>query len=158
MKILTAIILSLISVFVYGQNNQSLKLTDTKENVVASAIDGSWKSRTAKNEHSIDFVKDAGVLKIISKNFYKDFQNLKIYHAGYVKFVKSNNTKVHPFILTELNGNPHFVYFREKDGNPFGDAESFILFIAVGESKEKDRLFIGGDFNNQGFAEYERTK
>ena len=36
----------------------------------------------------------------------------------------------HPFILVAHKGNPYVVYFRARDGNPMGDAESFNLILA----------------------------
>jgi hypothetical protein len=47
---------------------------------------------------------------------------------------------------------------REKNGNPMGDGESFNLVIAPAKEKGQDLLFIGGDFNNQAFAAFERAK
>jgi hypothetical protein len=71
--------------------------------------------------------------------------------------MKRNKT-VHAFILIEMKGNPHVVYFRERDGDPLGDAESFNVMLAVAKDKPSDLLFIGGDFNNQPFTAYERSE
>ena len=154
MKKLGTVLLLLITVLGYSQNDAVLKLTETKENVVASAIDGSWKPKDTKREFTIEFTKNVDVLKMLSKKYYKDFTSYKIYHAGYMVIREKDKTTTHPFILTSIDGNPHLVFFRERDGNPIGDAESFILFIA--RTKEGDRLFTGGDFNNESFVEYER--
>lgn len=154
MKKLSTILLLLITVLGYSQNEAVLKLTETKENVVASAIDGSWKPKDVEREFTIEFTKNIDVLKMLSKKYYKDFTSYKIYYAGYMAIREKDKTTTHPFILTSIDGNPHLVFFRERDGNPIGDAESFILFIA--RTKEGDRLFTGGDFNNESFVEYER--
>ncbi len=154
MKILNTIILLLITVLAYGQNDKLLKLIDTKENVVASAIDGSWRPKQKESKFTLEFTSDAEVLKLISKTYYKDFLSYKIYHAGYLKINEKDKSTTHPFLLTEINGNPQLVFFRERNNNPIGDAESFILFIA--RTKTSDRLFTGGDFNNESFVEYER--
>ena len=154
MKKLSTVLLLLITVLGYSQNDAVLKLTETKENVVASAIDGSWKPKDAEREFTIEFTKNVDVLKMLSKKYYKDFTAYKIYHAGYMKINEKGKTTTHPFLLTSIDGNPHLVFFRERDGNPIGDAESFILFIA--RTKDGDRLFTGGDFNNESFVEYER--
>ncbi|WP_026976847.1 hypothetical protein [Flavobacterium tegetincola] len=156
MKIVTTIMLSLISVLVYAQKDEVLTLTLTKENVVASAIDGHWKPKSEESKFTLEFTNDVGVLKIISKKYYKDFTSYQIYHAGYMKINEKGKITTHPYIVTNINGNPHLVFFRERDGNPIGDAESFILFIA--RTKDGDRLFTGGDFNNESFVEYERME
>ena len=54
----------------------------------------------------------------------------------------------------ELPGHWCFQYFREANGDPRGDAESFNLILAPGKETQNDLLFIGGDFDNQPFAEY----
>ena len=63
---------------------------------------------------------------------------------------------VHPFLLIAVHGNPHVLYFRERDGDPMGDGESFNLVLAPAREPASDLLFIGGDFNNQPFAAYDR--
>lgn len=142
--------------FGYSQNDAVLKITETKENVVASAIDGSWKPKDEERKFTIEFTKNVEVLKILSKKYFKDFTSYKIYHAGYMTINEKGKSTTHPFILTTIDGNPHLVFFRERNGDPIGDAESFILFIA--RTKNGDRLFTGGDFNNESFVEYERIK
>lgn len=154
MKVVTTMMLSLISFLAYAQNEEILTLTLTKENVVASAIDGSWKPKDEERKFTVEFTKNLEVLKILSKKYYKDFTSYKIYHAGYMKINEKGKSTTHPFIVTNINGNPHLFFFRERDCNPIGDAESFILFIA--RSEKGDRLFTGGDFNNESFVEYER--
>ena len=143
-----------LTVNVYSQNDSILKYTFNEENVVASAIDGSWKSE--KTGNSFICIKDTTVLKLIPKKYYKYFTDKIIYHAGFLVFEKQ--TKKLPFILIENSGNPHLVYFREKNNVPLGDAESFNLFIAKGETRKEDTLYIGGDSNNQTFQEFLRTE
>ena len=61
-----------------------------------------------------------------------------------------------PFVLTELNGNPHIVYYRGP--LDYLDGESFNVMLAKSDvSKSNDILFIGGDFNNQGFSAWKRN-
>jgi hypothetical protein len=74
--------------------------------------------------------------------------------AGIMKSGKND----YPFILIEHKGNPHIVIFREWDGDPVGDAESFNVMLAVAENTSNDLLFIGGDFNNQPFYALERAE
>ena len=54
-----------LTVNVYSQNDSILKYTFNEENVVASAIDGSWKSE--KTGNSFICIKDTTVLKLIPK-------------------------------------------------------------------------------------------
>lgn len=157
-KILATIFFFSITKFAFGQGEKILKCLNNEQNVVASVIDGHWKEKKVKYDYQFKFSNDTTVLKIISKKYYKMLSNYKIYHAGYMEFKNGDQVKIHPYFLTEMNGNPHLMYFRERDGNPIGDAESFNLFIAKGESRKDDRLFVGGDFNNQPFFEFERTK
>ena len=82
----------------------------------------------------------------------KALDGKSIFMAG----IMTRKEKEHPFVLIEMNGNPHLVYFRERDGDPYGDAESFILSIAPGHASAADLLFIGGDFNNQPFDAWHR--
>jgi hypothetical protein len=72
--------------------------------------------------------------------------------------IMTRHNKDYPFILTQLFGSPHIVYFRERDGDPMGDSESFNVMLAPAENKTNDLLFIGGDFNNQPFKAYERKQ
>jgi hypothetical protein len=79
---------------------------------------------------------------------------LHVYAMGWM----TAREKKHPFFLTALNGNPHVVYFRERGGDPLGDAESFNVMLAVAEDRKDDLLFFGGDFNNQPFTALGRVK
>ncbi|MCH2193248.1 hypothetical protein [Kordia sp.] len=140
----------------YSQNETPFKCIYDKENVVASAIDGTWKHE--KDDVTIMFKKDTSILSLIPEKFNKDFAGEVIYHAGFMTiFMKGKELKV-PFILITNHGNPHMVFFRDRQGDPYGDAESFNLFVAKGKTKETDRLFVGGDFNNQEFRELVRIE
>ncbi|MEO5911320.1 MAG: hypothetical protein ABIP95_10555, partial [Pelobium sp.] len=107
-----------------------------------------------ERKFTLEFTNDVEVLKVLSKKYYKDFLPYKIYHAGYLKINEKGKITTYPYLLTNIDGNPHLVFFRERNGDPIGDSESFILFIA--RTKTGDRLFKGGDFNNESFVEYER--
>ena len=61
-----------------------------------------------------------------------------------------------PFFLTSLYGTPRVVWFRPRNGDPFGDVESFNVMLARGTERGDDLLFRGGDFNNQPFTAYKR--
>ena len=62
------------------------------------------------------------------------------------------------FILITHRGNATVVYFRERDGDPMGDGESFIVMLAPAKDRAKDLLLTGGDFNNQPFSAFERAR
>jgi len=136
-----------------------LKVTPDKNNVVSSRLEGRWEVNAAINTRLgghrggvLEFKADRKVVDTIPEKYEKFLAGKAIYMAGTVKW----NETVHPFILIELKGNPHVVYFRERDGDPLGDAESFNVMLAVAKDKPNDLLFVGGDFNNQPFAAYER--
>ena len=154
MKItITAYFLLFLTLNIYSQHNDVLQYTFNEENVIAGALDGSWKS--TETENVISFQKDTEVLKIIPTKFNEFLETKIIYHAGYLMF---NDDKKLAFVLIENAGNPHILYFREKGNDPLGDAESFNLFIATKETKNEDKLYIGGDSNNQAFEEFIRIR
>lgn len=147
-----------------------LKITPEKENVVASRLIGSWEmdakltirlrgelSRSGGESlrlRTFIFKSDASIVEKIPERYEKFLSEKRIYLAG----IMSGAGTEYPFILIEHNGNPHLVYFRERDGDPLGDGESFNLFIARAKETKNDLLFIGGDFNNQPFDAYHRAE
>ncbi len=134
-----------------------------KENVVSSRLIGKWKTHASLSarlrgrpvrKETIMFAQDNSVAAKVPARYAEFLKNKQIYLAG----IMTRNQKTYPFILSEHNGNPHLFYFRERDGDPMGDGESFNLVIAPAREKNRDLLFIGGDFNNQPFSAFERTK
>jgi hypothetical protein len=140
-----------------------------KENVVSSRLEGKWRPQAALTKRltgkskspqgeapsgSLSFKSVPSVAQKIPTKYKKFLQNKQIYMAG----MMSRRGKANPFILIEHRGNPHIVYFRERGGDPMGDAESFNVILAVAKDKANDLLFIGGDFNNQPFSAYERVE
>jgi hypothetical protein len=134
-----------------------------KENVVASRLIGTWKTHAALSarlrgttvrEVTMVFTEDASIAAKVPGEYADFLKTKQVYLAG----MMTRNEKAYPFILTEYNGNPYLFYFREKNGKPMGDGESFNLVIAPAKEKGQDLLFIGGDFNNQAFAAFERAK
>ncbi|WP_298516644.1 hypothetical protein [uncultured Kordia sp.] len=138
----------------YSQTEPALTYTYNKENVVASAIDGTWKNE--EKNFQIAFQKDVSALSLIPEMFLEELSKYPIYHAGFLTYPEKEKEMKVPFLLTTIHGNPHVIFFRGKGEDPYGDSESFNLFIAKGKTKETDRLFIGGDFNNQEFRELVR--
>ncbi len=158
MKKLFIIILVSFIIFTntYAQQVKLLKYSYNKENVVASAIEGKWKS--TKKGYRYTFIPDSTVLKNISKKWFEYLKDKTIYYAGYYSDKKRRQQKKYPFILIGLNGNPHLVYFREMYNDPVGDAESFNLFIVKGKTKDEDILYVGGDFNSGALRPYVRVE
>tara|TARA_R110002051_G_C8418097_1_gene451301 strand:- start:90 stop:566 length:477 start_codon:yes stop_codon:yes gene_type:complete len=142
---------------IFGQNDAHLNYSYNEENVVANAIDGTWKSK--KSAIEISFQKDTTVLGILPDKHHTFLSNKVIYHAGYMKIGNKNGKKVNTlFVLTEHNGNPYLIYYRDSRGEPYGNADSFVLFIAKGKEKNEDKLFLWGDRNYEPFVEYKRVE
>lgn len=143
----------------FGQAPNLLQSTEDKENVVSSVLEGKWQNDGA---HTLAFKKDESVLMEISgkEDYYGFLKDKVIYFAGRLDWwIKDEQLGTNqPFVLIEDHGNPIVVWFRERNGDPIGDAESFILFIARGNTKAEDVLHQGGDFNNQGFRAFRRLE
>ncbi|MBX9790652.1 MAG: hypothetical protein K2Y37_17180 [Pirellulales bacterium] len=145
---------------------EELKVEPDEENVVASKLLGIWKQQDALTKRlrgvrsdarkSQSFISEPGITAKIPEKYVRVFlvQKIKIYVAGYMEL---HNDR-HPFVLIQLRGNPTILYWRERDGDAFGDTESFTVMVAAATDKKDDLLFIGGDFNNQAFTAYERQE
>jgi hypothetical protein len=159
--------LLLVTVCLVPIASAGMKVTPNKENVVASRLEGKWVVEPKLTQRlygqprassppgdEVEFISDPAVAEKVPEKYEKALKGRPIYMAGTMK-VKG---AAHPFILVEMNGNPHLVYFREKDGDPMGDGESFILMLAVAKNRADDLLLTGGDFNNQAFSAFERAE
>lgn len=131
------------------------------ENVVASKLDGQWepdaeltKRLGGRDSGKVTFKNDGAVAGKIPAKYEQFLKSKQVFMSG----VMVRKEKDYPFVLVEHKGNPYLVYFRERDGEPLGDAESFNVMLAAGKDKQDDLLFIGGDFNNQPFSAYRRVK
>jgi len=144
-----------------------LRVQPDKENVVASRLEGTWRPHVALTQRlagrppkaageeptgTIRFQSDPDVAADIPAKYRQFLADQTIFLAGRM----TARGKVHPFLLIAIHGNPHVLYFRGRDGDPMGDGESFNLILAPAREPASDLLFIGGDFNNQPFAAYER--
>lgn len=145
----------------------ALKVTKDKENVVAGRLAGKWKMHLSLTQRltgsanpagsespvgSMSFAIDDSIAGKIPAMYAEFFMDKTIYMAGTMNY----RGKDYPFILIEHKGNPHIAYFRERNGVPMGDAESFNVMLTVAKDTKNDLLFIGGDFNNQPFTAFER--
>ncbi|HUT34484.1 MAG TPA: hypothetical protein VNE39_13440 [Planctomycetota bacterium] len=145
----------------------ALEVKPDKENVVASRLCGKWVVEPKLSQRltagvvdrespsgKIEFASDPAVAGKLPEKYLEFLKDKRIYMAGTMK----SREKDCPFILIEHCGNPHVVWFRERDGDPMGDAESFNVILAVAKNPIDDLLFIGGDFNNQPFRALERAE
>jgi hypothetical protein len=125
-----------------------------KENVVSSRLEGKWQLHVlltkrlfgedyqpslASSGRYVSFKTDLSVVQKIPAKYREFLDKKTIYMAGIMTWWR----KVHPFILIEHCGNPHIVYFRERDGDPMGNEESFIVMLASAKDEANDLLFIG---------------
>jgi hypothetical protein len=151
------------------------KLNKDKQNVVSSRLAGSWKMNkeltiklygndkvVGENAMSeVSFEVDDEVFNLFLKAKLADQmteeQKAKMpafYQAGWMRFAKQKC----PYFLTEMSGNPVIIFFLKRDGDIFGNGESFNVMLAVAKDTKNDALFIGGDFNNQPFRAYSRVQ
>lgn len=137
-----------------------LQVRSDKENVVASRLTGEWepdaeltKRLGGSTPSGVVFKSDLAVAAKIPAKYEKFLKDKQIFLAGTMTLRGQDQ----PFVLIEMKGNPYVVWFREQGGDPFGDAESFNVMLAVAKETANDLLFIGGDFNNQPFAAYKRA-
>ncbi|RME04959.1 MAG: hypothetical protein D6805_01195 [Planctomycetota bacterium] len=155
-----------------------IRISSTKENVVASRILGTWtpdpnlverltgqKYTNSMKKTTIQFTKDMSIVKHLPNWLFQALKRkqmvLPIYLAGYFtlnNFPCEGRKGKYPYILTTVHGNPHVIFFRPRHNHPMGDGESFNVMLARAEKKKYDILFIGGDFNNQPFFPLQRLR
>jgi hypothetical protein len=146
------------------------KVEPDKENVVASRLEGTWRPHAALTERltgrkviaggespfgQLVFKSDPSLAEQLPEKFVKALAERKarIYMAGTMRFKE----KKLPFYLINISGNPHVLFFLERDGDRFGNGESFNVALAPAKETKNDLLFIGGDFNNEPFKAFERV-
>jgi len=163
MKSMLALIV--LPVLAAGLAAGGFKVVPNKENVVSSRLEGSWVADTelyerlkgsppGKNAKPIEVRSAPEVAEKIPDKYGEFLKGRPLYMAGYLKWGDSES----PFILSDLNGNPHMFTFRERDGDPMGDAESMNVMLAPAKDTKNDVLFLGGDFNNEPFRAYRRAE
>ena len=155
--ILIMLLLVFLSSFALGQ----LRVSYDKQNVVASRLIGKWDIDKKLNKHlggyalgTVSFIKDSSVIPLLPAKFNTRLGKYRIYLAGWMTMSKGK----FPYLLINLKGNPHIVYFRKRGKHPYGDGESFNVMLARAKNKINDILFIGGDFNNQPFSALKRLE
>jgi hypothetical protein len=140
----------------------SLKLVQTKENVVSSRMEGSWVADEAlwgrmqpygKAQMTVTFRRDDSVAAKVPQKFLDKLGDTEAYSAG----VATMDGKDWPYVLITHDGNPTLLAFRERNGDPMGDAESSLMMLAPAKDPANDILFMGGDFNNEPFRPLKRA-
>ena len=164
---LAAVALSLVvcpSPVIAQDGANGLEVRPDPKNVVANSLVGTWRLDPLLNkrlghrvgqkggEDCIEFRDDAKALKKVPAAIARKLAEARIYLAGTMR----KGDKEHAFLLTLYAGNPVVVWFRERNGDPLGDAESWNVTIVRAEARQADMLFVGGDSNNQSFAAYKR--
>jgi hypothetical protein len=154
----------LLAALLSGVAKAVVPVRPDKENVVASRLEGTWRLHTDLTKRlygrsfdevsTLSFRSSSAKSIELPQDFAKFIEGKTIFLAG----TFTGDGKEYPFLLTEYRGNPHIFYFKERDGDPMGDSESFNVMLAVAKDKQKDLLFIGGDFNNQPFVAFERVE
>lgn len=151
----------LFSCMVVGQDaGNGLQVKPEPQCVVANGLLGSWQAdpelgkRLGKKApvERLEFRDDAAVLAKIPTAIAGKLKSLPILLAGTMRKGDSE----HVFLLTVLSGNPTVVWFRERGGDPCGDAESWNVMFVRAEAKPADLLFVGGDSDNQAFVAFVR--
>jgi hypothetical protein len=62
---------------------------------------------------------------------------------GWMSVIRENAAaNEHPFALAEMGGNFLVFYLREKNGDPYGDVEEYIISGAKGARRANDLLFL----------------
>ena len=98
------------------------------------------------------FAPAADVLDKLPARYEKVFGERDIYMAGWMSIRQQR----YPFLITTGSGNGLLVYFRDADGQAYSDAELRHIILVPGQEREKDLLFIGGDFVVEPFSAYVR--
>ncbi|MEM6502460.1 MAG: hypothetical protein AAF685_11545 [Cyanobacteria bacterium P01_C01_bin.89] len=143
----------------------ALEVTTEPENIVSSRLEGRWeislfvssflgRNLPTRTRPIIKFTSDNSIVDQLPQSYRDEILvDRTIYMAG--KMAVEGD--IYPFVLIELQGNPHMIFFEEQNGDPFGRAESLNVMLVPGEEEEQDLLFIGGDFNNQQFIGFVRS-
>jgi len=138
---------------------------DEFKNLVAGHLIGTWDVKDdvtamlsgpggGQLGKSMTFKEDASIEKKVTGEAAEFIKKQGVFMSG----VMTKSDGDFPFVLTQVAGSPYVFWFRERKGNPMGDSESFFVSVAVGGSRDKDLLFIGGDVDNQAFTAYSRAR
>jgi len=141
-----------------------LTVKENSDSILARRLEGTWQVEAGLTRRLIggdeapprltfSFTSDPQVAWTVPGKYDEIFKGKAIYMAGTFSRTRgeAQPEPARPFVLIEHNGNFHLVWFRERDGDPMGDAESNIVAFAPARQKENDLLFIGGDHPEERF-------
>lgn len=143
-----------------------LRIEPNSENVTAGRLLGLWESDASVAERmglkpstqSIEFLAGTDFLAQVPAEFAEALGEFHLYESGTLIYRRDGKVESsHPYLLTTVQGNPHIMLFRARNGDPLGDIESANVFVAPGKERANDLLLLGGDFNNQPFHPYRRV-
>jgi hypothetical protein len=126
------------------------------DNVVANRLPGKWEldrtlssrlQKTGRGIDALEFTADDKAVRLIPNEYKRLFQGKSTYLAGMMTL----RDEQYPYILIELHGGPHLVWFQHRGG------EWVKLFVAAAEQRDNDLMFLGGNFSNQPFCAFRRA-
>lgn len=143
-----------------AQSDNGLVVRPDPRNAVAQALVGTWRLDGTLGKRlggagridRIEFRTDADVVGKVPAAIAAKLRELPLYQQGTMLM----DGTVHPYLLTVIHGNPMIVWFRERDGDPMGDTESFLVAIARAKESSGDVLLLGGDTAETPMAAYGR--
>lgn len=153
-------VITVVSPVAAQDETNGLAVQPDAQNVVANSLIGTWRldEELSKRlghrggDKTIKFSSNPDVVKKVPAKLAAKLREFHIFAAG----TMLRGTKKNAFLVTELKGNPTIVWFRERDGDPMGDAESWNVSVVRAKERGGDLMFVGGDFNNHGFGAYAR--
>lgn len=138
-----------------------LAVEPDEENVVARGLVGAWEldgeltgRLGGRGPATLAFESRPEVAATVPARYAAALEGARIYMAGHLT---AEDTRF-PFLLVMLHGQLNVVFFEARDGEPMGDAESFIVALASAREPLDDLLLVGGDFAREPFAAYRRVR
>ena len=143
-----------------------LSLEPDANNLAQDRLAGTWvadpvvgaRLGTGGEGASITFEQDPTILASIPARHGEMLSECVLYEAGLLTLHEEDELDfAGPYLLTNHCGNPHVIVFRERDGEPLADAESFNILLAPGKEPHQDLLLVGGDFDNEPMRAFRRA-
>ena len=144
-------------------------MESSDQNVASYRLEGTWRPNEDLNKtflseprpfpQSLSFTKDdavAGLVPKLQADRLKEL-NATVYMSGYMTMKQEKETKRVPFVLSAVFRNPHVIFWLERDGDTFGNTESFNVMLATSGDANRDLLFVGGDQGKETFIALERV-
>lgn len=143
-----------------------LRVEPDENNIASERLAGRWEMDAElckrlgvkHGDTRIEFAVDDSFLPLLPNKYDEFFSKKPIFEAGRVTWTEGGTPRSYPYLLTEHAGNPHLFTFRERNGETMGDAESCMLSVIPAKEHGQDLLFLGGDFDNEAFRPFRRTK